>query len=267
MPEHLPNAARRLLEIAQSLGWLPAAEYVFQRVRTKLIHDPTPYRLYSRLLDHALECRPYTSDVDVFRELLINQQYALVNDLSEADLIIDCGANVGFSTAYFLSRYPSAQVIAIEPDPGNFKQLQANVAAYGSRCRAIQAGVWSDSVGLVMSDEPYGDGREWARQVRVARPDETPTIKAVDIETLMRESGRPEISILKVDIERAEAAVFGANYQGWIDNVRNIIIELHDDECRRVFMQAIAGQPFVISEHAELTLCRSQAAPFSRSEG
>jgi FkbM family methyltransferase len=241
----------------QSLGTLPAAEYLLQRLRIKLWHDTTPFRLHSRLLAHPVVCRPYTSDVDVFRELLINQQYALVDDISDADLIIDCGANVGYSSAYFLSRYPNAHVIAVEPDPGNFKQLQRNVAAYGSRCRAVQAGVWSHSVGLVISESTFGDGREWARQVRVARPDELPTVNAVDIGTLLRDSGRPAISILKVDIERAEAVVFGANYADWITKVHNIIIELHDEDCRRVFMHAIDGIPFKISEHTELTFCKS----------
>jgi hypothetical protein len=82
-------------------------------------------------------------------------------------LIIDCGANVGYSSAYFLSRFPYCQVIAVEADPDNFVILRRNLDRYEDRVRLIHVGVWSQKVGLVLSRL-----RGWARllTLRVLRP-------------------------------------------------------------------------------------------------
>jgi hypothetical protein len=98
-------------------------------------------------------------------------------------------------------------------------------------------------------------------QVREARADESPDMTAVDIGTLWVESGYPAISILKIDIEAAERFVFAENCGRWLGAVENLVIELHDDECRRVFFDAIRGLPLRVSQSGELTVCRRMAAP------
>ena len=62
-----------------------------------------------------------TSDRAVFNQIFIEQEYACLNHVKDPKLIMDCGANVGYSSLWFLNRYPGAHMIAIEPDAGNFK--------------------------------------------------------------------------------------------------------------------------------------------------
>ncbi|MGC2830246.1 MAG: hypothetical protein WB994_11450, partial [Candidatus Acidiferrum sp.] len=64
--------------------------------------------------------RTHTSDRDVLRQVFIQGEYQAV-ELSNPKTIIDLGANVGFASAYFLSKYPTASVLAVEPDPGNYE--------------------------------------------------------------------------------------------------------------------------------------------------
>jgi len=71
------------------------------------------------------------------------REYRCLKEVHDASLIVDCGANVGYSTVYFLTRYPRAKVIAVDPDPDNYALLEANVAPYGARCRPIRSAVWS----------------------------------------------------------------------------------------------------------------------------
>jgi FkbM family methyltransferase len=185
-------------------------------------------------------------------------------------LIIDCGANVGYTAAFFLSRHPDCRVIAVEPEPTNFDLLVQNLAPYGSAVRMIHSAVWSHPAWLVLDETRYRDGRQWSQQVRECRPGETPTMVAVDVGTLLDESGFERISLLKLDVEGAEAVIFASNYERWIDRVDNIAIELHDDSsfgnASAVFARAIANRGFVVSRHGEITVCR-RTAPASASTG
>jgi hypothetical protein len=78
---------------------------------------------------------------------------------------------------------------------------------------------------------------------------------------VLAQSGHDRISILKIDIEGAEHAVFSApNVASWLPLVDCLVIELHDDThfgpCTEVFQRAIADQPFDVSHVGELTVCR-----------
>ena len=48
---------------------------------------------------------------------------------SNSPLIIDCGANIGLSLLFFSKRYPTARIIAFEPDVTILPYLRANIAS------------------------------------------------------------------------------------------------------------------------------------------
>jgi FkbM family methyltransferase len=248
------NALQNFGAAIENLGILPAAHYAVQRLRARLV-PPVEFRVYSKHARHPLRIRAKTSDIDVFRQLFVHREYRCLDGVRDADLVIDCGANVGFASAYFLSRHPGATVIAVEPDEGNFRQLQRNLAPYSTQARALHTGIWSHPTGLVMSEEPHGDNREWAYTVREARNGEKPAMWATDIGTLLAESGHERISILKIDIEGAEKVVFDAPCP-WLGKVDNLVIELHGAPCEASFFKAIQGEGFAVSTCDELTVCK-----------
>jgi FkbM family methyltransferase len=221
--------------------------------------------------EHPLLVRSGTSDFDVFRQIFVEGDYAFLADVPRGGLIVDCGANVGYSSAYFLSRFPDSELIAIEPDPGNFELLSRNLAAYGSRARAVQAGLWSHRTSLVVEETAYRDGREWTRMVRESRPGDAAQVAAVDVATLLRDSRHERIALLKVDIEGAEAVVFADNYESWLDAVDVLAIELHDDspfgDGPGVFQRAIAGRGFSQARFGELTVCTRSGAAAATGSG
>ena len=47
---------------------------------------------------------------------------------------------------------------------------------------------------------------------------------------------KTDVNLLKIDIEGAEQAVFGASSGQGLSHVRNIAIELHGDTCEKVFL-------------------------------
>lgn len=257
------RAVRLLRALAISPGTLGprgAALYWSQWLGVSLERSDSVNTLRARRSDYPLFARPGTTDAYVFRQIFLEREYACIDDANDVQLVVDCGANVGYSSAYFLSRYPETHVIAVEPDEGNFAMLQRNMASYGDRVTTRRAGVWSHPGTLVIHDGSFRKGREWTRQVREAQPGDADGLPAVDVETLLRESGYERISILKIDIEGAEAIVFSEGYEGWLSKVDTLVIELHDDSpfgnCSHVFSQAIAGQAFTVSRAGELTVCR-----------
>jgi FkbM family methyltransferase len=246
---------RSIKGLARDIGALNAIRvWAAQVMRLRPAADC--YKIQAPGVRTPLFLRLSSSDSAVYQGIFLGREYACVEDAGHVGLVIDCGANVGYSSAYFLNRYPTCRVIAVEPDPGNFAMLTRNLAPYRDRVKLVQSGVWSHPVRLCMNEVPFRDGREWTRQVRECRPDEPADFTATDIGTLLRESGEERISILKIDVERAELEIFARNYDGWIHLVDNLLIELHDDECEAVFARAIAGVPFSISHSGELTVCK-----------
>ena len=218
------------------------------------------FNLHPCLALHPLSIRSDTSDMGVFSQIFIEREYACLDDLKGVEFIVDCGANVGYSSAYFLSRFPNCQLVAIEPDPHNFAMLQRNLAPYGNRAKTIQAGVWSHPARLVIADNPYRDGQAWSKQVRECQPDETADVQGIDIATVLTDSGRDRISILKIDVEGAEVVIFSNNYESWLNRVDAIAIELHDDSSfgsgTKTFHAAINSLNLEISHSGELTICK-----------
>ena len=222
---------------------------------------------------HPVRIREGTSDIYVFHQVFVEREYDCFDSAADVTLVIDCGANVGYTSAFLLSQFPKAVLIAVEPDPGNYAALVENVKPFGARARPLLAGVWSHRADLAVSSVPYRDGGAWARQVRevgseghanaTAEGQPPAVLRGMDIGTLLGESGFDRISILKMDVEGAEAVVFSPSCQAWLPAVDAIAIELHDDagfgSGTKVFFEAIAGHDFKVTSRGELTVCHRRA--------
>jgi FkbM family methyltransferase len=246
-------ALGRIRAIASDLGWLTTLRYLLCKfgpvriARIKVRHKHAQFPLWIRVR---------SSDADLFREIFCDHDFSCIDDLQNPGLILDCGANVGYTAAYFLSRFPTAFVIAVEPDAGNFALLQANLAPYAGRCTLINSAIWSRRTGLRLSEVPFRDGREWSVSVREAQPGEPAQMQAVTLNEIVAESKFDRISLLKIDIEGAEKEVLSGALEPWLSKTDVLTIELHDAECYGLFETAVASQHFTISRSGELTVCK-----------
>ena len=237
-----------------NLGLLNALRLKYHQYRLHLKPSSQAYCLRSKYAAHPIWCRPGTTDRQVFNQIYVLREYSCLDNVLGAHLIVDCGANVGYSSVYFLSRYPNARVISVEPDPENIDLLERNLRPFGGRARVVRAAVWSHATRLMFDT---GDGRgEWGIRVRECGADEPSAFPAVTIGHLLEGSGLPSISILKIDVEGAEAAIFARDYHDWLSRTDNLVIELHGDKCRESFAAAVLGRPFTVFQHEELTVCK-----------
>jgi FkbM family methyltransferase len=99
---------------------------------------------------------------------------------------------------------------------------------------------------------------EWGRSVSELSTNDVPieVVDAVTMDDLISEAGAEVIDILKIDIEGAEIEVFGNGSLEWLPRVRNIVIELHGQAAKQVFLTAIESEGMTLSRSGELTVCR-----------
>ena len=148
--------------------------------------------------------------------------FSLPGDVS---WIIDAGANIGMASVYFARRYPSATIVAIEPDRSNFELLERNTSAFAN-VRCVPAALWSTEGEVDLADPGEGS---WGFRVGGQPSTDCPltTVNSVTIDGLIERFGMDRISLLKVNIAGGERAVF-TNPDGWIERVDAIAIELHE---------------------------------------
>ena len=70
---------------------------------------------------------------------------------SDPRLVVDIGANVGQTLESFLSWWPSAHCLSLEPLPDAFAQLQGTASKYSGRAEAINCGVSSRTGKLTLN--------------------------------------------------------------------------------------------------------------------
>lgn len=218
--------------------------------------EPAEFKMRPRHSQHPVSARLRgSSDMSVLFQIFFFDEYGCLRNLKAPRLIFDLGANVGYSSAYFLSAFPTASIVAVEPDPENFAACQRNVAAFGGRARLVRGAVWSERCQLALTPGSSGDGREWAREVRLVKEKEEATVEAWDIPSLLRLTDNAEIDLLKVDIEGSETSLFGPNSAAWLPKVKNICIELHGPACEEVFFAALTNYDYDLGHSGELTIC------------
>lgn len=251
MPTGIVERSARKIKQVRDVGFANVLAYLRAKRRAAQPGPPFSFRVSTSRF--PLYCRPQTTDIECLFQLFVEEQYRCLDAFRGARRILDLGANVGYASAYLLSRHADAEVIAVEPEAGNFMMLRRNTAGFGERFRAVQGAIWSHVADLKF--EPNGDG-EWGFTVRECDDGETPDLRSIDIATLLDRFGWERVDILKMDIEGAETAVFAANGDAWLPRVRCIAIETHSDDARRVFAEAVAPYGPEMSEQGELTICR-----------
>lgn len=183
-----------------------------------------------KFLGSHLSMRIDDSDIRVFKQIFVDNEYDSLNLPETANTIVDLGANIGLSALFFLKKYPNAHIIAVEPDTVNFEFMKRNLEDYSNHVALLQAAIWpSDGVvSFVEHDESNEGLGAWGYRTETLTEGAEASVSAISIPTLMNQFSMDFIDILKVDIEGAEYELFEKGYESWLDKVGLIIIETHD---------------------------------------
>lgn len=140
------------------------------------------------------------------REVFVEGDYALPVP-SAPRTILDLGGNIGAAAVYFATRWPEAEVIALEPDPDAFGRLVRNTRRFAS-VRPLQLAVAADDGDATLYRSGYtltnslvqGDGAD-AEPIGV---------RTVSLDSLLDGPCAGRVDLLKFDVEGAEYAVLCA---------------------------------------------------------
>src|SRR5262249_22726286 len=157
-------------------------------------------------------------------------------------VIVDGGANAGYVSLYYASRYPRARIIGIEPDRSNFELAHENCAPY-PQVEVIHAGLWSRDTTLEIQ-EPRSGWRSWALQTREAGSGAADGVEGISIPALLRRIGEETIDVLKLDIEGSEGQLFSDGPARWLAAVGVVVVEPHGDKAERTVRGALDRASF-----------------------
>lgn len=180
--------------------------------------------------------RPHTTDATVLWETFGRQYHLPPVGLPKSPVILDLGANVGFTAVHMSVLYPGSRIIAVEMDDRNAECARRLLSNFPN-CQVVQAAIWSDD-GEVAYD-PRGE--EWGFHVEVnPSSDHLIRVPAITISTLMDRQELDHVDYLKMDIEGAEWPVL-SSHTSWLHRVNALKIELHPQFNPRAVYENCAG--------------------------
>jgi FkbM family methyltransferase len=141
--------------------------------------------------------------------------------------IVDVGANVGAFTFFAATRFPGHRILAFEPDPANFAQLERNAALNPGRAqvhRMAVAGATGEATLVGGEPDAHTTG---ASIVAAVRPGTGMTVPAISLADLFTTFGVARCGLLKLDCEGAEFPILHAAPDWALQRVDQMIMEVH----------------------------------------
>ena len=212
--------------------------------------------------------RPKTSDRSVFKQVIVGKEYepmiTFINEKNKANEIkniLDAGSNIGLTALFFHYHFPEAFIIAIEPEENNFVQLQKNIKINGiaGKVKLLKKALWKNNTDSLYISNNFRDGQGWAKSVIPQFNNQGKSVKNVtlqEIQALL--SDEKFLDLVKIDIEGAEAALFGSDdfIQILQSSVKFLCLEIHDElNIREKVYKVFAEINFSYSVVGETCFC------------
>jgi len=203
------------------------------------------------------------SDLEVFNQVWGRREYQLATDQLKKSIgnraqvnIIDAGANIGYSTLFFLSEFPQARIVSVEPDKDNCELIKKNLSInkVDTRVDLKEMGLWDKECSL-KTVNTFRDGRSWS--IQVIESDDDTGLRAISLQGIIKEKKWQTIDLLKIDVEGAEARIFND-----AENIRQILsittvlaLEIHDEVAdRNKIYDTLRQCGFRYFDHNDLTI-------------
>jgi FkbM family methyltransferase len=173
--------------------------------RFGLLKKEVRYHLWNGM---TITTRPYYIDGSALNEVWFDRSYdpnafGIPFDWKSAKNIIDVGGHIGTFTLFAAAKAPTAQMVTLEPEPGNFTMLTANLAGNQllSRVTPHNMGL-GDGNSITLFTFPHDRG---GNSVHRTQEGGIPvTIQTISLKEIFDRHGITVCDYLKIDCEGAE---------------------------------------------------------------
>ncbi len=203
-------------------------------------------------LSQPLQIRAIRADMQSFVNTFIDPYLNKKAYLSDAQYVIDAGANIGYTAALFANWWPQTKIVSIEPDGENYELSKRNTQAYPN-VTVLNGALWNKTSKLKI-EAGQEDGfvvKEIENTDTNVKPENITF--GISIEQIITEHQFPKIDFLKMNIEGSEKEVFEENYNSWLPKTQAMLIELHDGKnagCSKSVFSTINNFDFAVAETA-----------------
>lgn len=222
-----------------------------QKIRNRKRRGEAPVPVSLSNLQHPFYIRPGWYDAFEVISTVVREEYAHQLPVKEPQWMIDAGAWIGDTAAYFLSRFPNLRVIALEPNEENYQVAKKNLEPYGDRVVLLKKCLYSEDSTVRVA----GQG------LRASVQNHGEQVETVSIPTLMEEYSIPRVDILKMDIEGSEEIIFTSDPENWLPAVDFLAIETHGPKIRNKVCSALQENKFEVEPYRKILYCKPTSAP------
>ncbi len=211
---------------------------LYVSIRSMLNKKPNLVKVKPPDFPHSVYLRTHSSDIFTYDHIFRNFEYKVTLS-KKPKVILDAGANIGFSAIYFANQFTDAKIYAIEPETANLEVLKKNIRRYRN-IQSVEGALWLENT-MINIKHPNSDASAFQVENSSNKKKNAQQVRGITIDNFMKEFDLDFIDILKIDIEGAEKEVF-EDPSLWINRIGVIIIELHDrfrPGCSETFYNAV----------------------------
>lgn len=196
---------------------------------------------------HRLLYEPSAPTEFALREVFERQVYPYLPFLAPGQVVVDIGANVGFSTVLFAALYPRASIYAFEPGREARELLLRNTAQFP------QVHVFDYGLLDTESVRPLFHGRESSVTNSLGASchngSSSEQVRLRSAAAVWDEIPLSEITLIKVDAEGAELPIL-RDLSPRISSIQAIMLEYHSEDDRRQIDELLGRTHVLYASHS-----------------
>jgi FkbM family methyltransferase len=211
---------------------------IFQKARSYITRESRELRRlqalarytpgHTHLLGNSFEYADVASFIGQYLTIIKSEMYDF-RASSQNPYIVDCGANIGVSIAYYKKKYPDAEILAFEPDKKIFSILERNVRNAGfTNVTLVNKGIWNQHGKIQFLVDGADGGSILKNDLDFVGDSFIAEIET----TCLKDYLVRKVDFLKIDIEGAESVVI-EDCQDVLQQVEYLFIEHHGNRCEK----------------------------------
>jgi len=212
----LTDSIRRFYKYNIKPKWWP--------IRAKFSRDTQTVTLNGSTLEFRSET---SEEIRRFKTLVGERPVLedLLQSLGPDDIFWDVGANVGLYTCFASNE--GSRVVAFEPGPGNLDRLRENLSRNAVEAMIFEGALGSESGTVELAREYNGAGG--VHSVTHDSTEKNISVLTKRGDELIESGEFPAPTVLKIDVEGAEADVLNGLETALVYSAQTVYVEVHED--------------------------------------